>query len=99
MMIVLIRQNKVFQVASGQFHEIEQIRMVSEDWNNWILLIRSSVAFPHFVAQGFLSVPSREILNGIAVTDENGNKLGNSTVSCQENAQIRTQAFLLLACG
>lgn len=53
----------------------------------------------HFDAESFLSIPSREILNGIAVTDENGNKLGNSTVGFQENAQSRTQAFLLLACG
>lgn len=35
---------------------------------------------PHFDVEGFLFIPSREILNGIAVTDENGNKLGNSTV-------------------
>lgn len=30
---------------------------------------------------------SREILNGIAVTDENGNKLGHSTVSSQHTWQ------------
>lgn len=35
---------------------------------------------------------SREILNGIAVTDENGNKLGHSTVSSQD-VWIKTTIF------
>lgn len=74
--------------------------MVLEDG---ILISRSYVAFiikvPHFDTEGFLSIPSREILNGIAVTDENGNKLGNSTVGYQENTQMRTQAFLPSAGG
>lgn len=48
-------------------------------------------------ADRFPSILCREILNGIAVTDENGNKLGNSTVGCQEKAQIRTRASLQLA--
>lgn len=32
--------------------------------------------------------PRREILNGIAVTDENGNKLGNSRVSNSDASTI-----------
>lgn len=58
---------------------------------------RSSVSdimkIPHFDGEVFLSIPSREILNGIAVTDENGNKLGNSTVSCQAKSSSHRHFF------